>query len=213
MTDWDDLRFYLAVARHGSLSAAAGRLEVNHSTISRRLAAFETQLGVQLFDRLPNGTRLTRAGREILDTAHRIEADMAAIEQRLGDRDLSPTGLLRVTAPEALVTRVLAPRVAEFNRRYPDIELGLIAADEPLSLYRREADVALRAAALPTRRQRVRALTRLPGVPLAARPSPMAGVRPIPRRYGPNVRILVLALFTCLPLHAEDNRLDQLRLG
>ncbi|MDZ4348403.1 MAG: LysR family transcriptional regulator [Xanthomonadaceae bacterium] len=149
MNDWDDLRVFLAVARHGSLSAAAVRLNVNHSTVSRRLAAFEARLGARLFDRMPDGLVLASAGSDMLETAERIEADFAALGRRLADRDSTPSGVLRVTAPEALVARVLLPQLPEFNRRFPDIEVGLIAADEPLSLYRREADVAVRATRRP----------------------------------------------------------------
>lgn len=149
MNDWDDLRIFLAVARHGSLSAAATHLEVNHSTVSRRLAAFEARLGVRLFDRLPDGVSLTDAGQGMLETAGRIEADFAALNRQLIGRDAQPVGLLRVTAPEALVAHVLLPQIAEFNRRYPAIEVSLIAADEPLSLYRHEADVAIRATRQP----------------------------------------------------------------
>ncbi len=149
MDEWDDLRFYLAVARHGSLSAAAGRLGVRHSTVSRRLSAFEERLGVRLFDRLPDGMALTRAGHDMLEAAQAIEASFAGLERRLMDGDARPSGPLRVTAPEMLVARVLLPRLGEFNRRYPEIEVALIASDEALSLHRREADIAIRATARP----------------------------------------------------------------
>jgi DNA-binding transcriptional LysR family regulator len=140
---------FLAVVRRRSLSAAAAQLEVNHSTVSRRLAAFETRIGLRLFDRLPDGMSLTLAGQDMLESAQRIENDFAALGRQLANRDSRPLGILRVTAPEALVARVLVPQLGEFNRRFPDIEVNLIAADEPLSLYRREADVALRATRRP----------------------------------------------------------------
>ena len=81
--NWDDLRFFLATARDGSLSAAAHTLEVNQSTVSRRIAAFEAKLETRLFDRLPSGHVLTPAGIALLDMAERVEAEVTTIERQV----------------------------------------------------------------------------------------------------------------------------------
>src|SRR3984893_10596938 len=74
MIDWDDVRFFLAVARGGSVRAAAERLGVNHATVLRRIAQLEKRLGVHMFEKLPSGYRLTAAGEEVLEFADQMEA-------------------------------------------------------------------------------------------------------------------------------------------
>src|ERR1700759_2907191 len=74
MIEWDDVRYFLAVARGGSVRAAAERLGVNHSTVLRRITQLEERLGVHIFEKLPSGYRLTAAGEEILEFAHEMEA-------------------------------------------------------------------------------------------------------------------------------------------
>src|SRR6266704_1679871 len=74
MIDWDDVRYFLAVARGGSVRAAAAHLGVNHSTVLRRIAQLEERLGAHLFEKLPSGYRLTAAGEEVLELADRMEA-------------------------------------------------------------------------------------------------------------------------------------------
>ena len=144
--NWDDLRFFLATARDGSLSAAAHTLEVNQSTVSRRIAAFEAKLETRLFDRLPSGHVLTPAGIALLEMAERVEAEVSTIERQVPGQDLTLTGVLRVTAADITTTRFLLPHLLAFARAYPDIELDLISTYSHLSLSRREADVAIRVA-------------------------------------------------------------------
>ncbi len=92
--DWDDLRYFLAVAKTGSLSGAARRLGVNHSTVFRRIGAFETQLGVRLFERLPSGYLLTQAGEAMQEGALRVEKEIASLSRKVTGQDLR----LRLTA-------------------------------------------------------------------------------------------------------------------
>lgn len=142
--DWDDLRFFLAVARRGSIRGAAATLGVNHSTVSRRIDAFEKALGVRLFERLPNGYLITQAGEEMLQSAERIEGEVAAIDRRVVGRDARLSGLLRVTMPDSLAQKLLMPDLTAFSEAHPEIELELIISYSMADLSRREADVAIR---------------------------------------------------------------------
>ncbi len=142
--DWDDLRFYLAVARKGSIRGASGVLAVNASTVSRRIDAFEKKLGVRLFDRMPTGYVLTPAGADILESAENIEDEVAKLDRSVIGRDTQLSGSLRVTLPTALATHLLMPDFATFSRGYPGIELELALSSEEFNLSKREADVAIR---------------------------------------------------------------------
>jgi len=144
MEKWDDLKFVLAVARAGSISGAAGLLNVTHSTVSRRLASFEGNLGTRLFDRIPNGFVPTAAGQEALEAAARIEQEVLALDTRITAQDAELEGPLRITAPQLLFQVQLADIMAAFAERHPRIQLEMIASNEILSLHRREADVAIR---------------------------------------------------------------------
>jgi DNA-binding transcriptional LysR family regulator len=144
MIDWDDVRFFLAVARGRSVRAAAVRLGVNHATVLRRLAQLEDRLGAHLFEKLPSGYRLTAAGEEVLEFADQMEASSHSIESRVFGRDQSARGLLRVTLPPFLATHLLMPDFADFARMHPDIEMEISSSGELANLTNREADVAIR---------------------------------------------------------------------
>jgi len=144
MIDWDDVRYFLAVARGGSVRAAAGRLEVNHSTVLRRIAQLEERLGTQMFEKLPSGYSLTAAGEEVLELAEQMEASSHQLETRVFGRDRSVRGLLRVTLPPFLATHLLMPDLADFARAYPDIEMEVVSTGEVVNLTNRKADVAIR---------------------------------------------------------------------
>jgi DNA-binding transcriptional LysR family regulator len=144
MIDWDDVRYFLAVARGGSARAAAERLGVNHATVLRRITQLEERLGVQVFEKLPSGYRLTEAGGEILEFADRMEASSHQLETRIFGRDQSARGLLRVTLPPFLATHLLMPDLADFARLHPDIEMEILSTGEVANLTNREADVAIR---------------------------------------------------------------------
>ena len=143
-TDWDDLRVFLAVARAGTLSGAARVLGVNHSTVFRRLAAFEAGLGVRLFDRLPTGYIRTLAGEEMMEAAEAIEEQVAALERRVTGRDLELRGTLRVTTTDTIALSFGPRHIAAFHNAYPGIVVELSAVTERVSLSRRDADVAIR---------------------------------------------------------------------
>ena len=144
MIDWDDVRYFLAVARGGSVRAAAERLGVNHSTVLRRIAQLEQRLGVRMFEKLPSGYRLTAAGEEVLEFAGQMEASSNQLETRVFGRDQSVRGLLRVTLTPILATHLLIPDFADFARLHPDIEMEILSSGELANLTNREADVAIR---------------------------------------------------------------------
>jgi DNA-binding transcriptional LysR family regulator len=144
MIDWNDYRFFLAVAETGRLSAAARRLKVSQPTVGRRLAELEGRLGARLFDRLPDGFRLTLAGERILDLARRMAEDARAIEHRVAGEDEQLHGSVLLATPEGLGTYWLAPRLEWLRSRHPRIDLELVVGTGALDLLRREADVALR---------------------------------------------------------------------
>jgi DNA-binding transcriptional LysR family regulator len=144
MIDWDDVRYFLAVARGGSVRAAAERLGVNHSTVLRRIAQLEERLGTHMFEKLPSGYRLTDAGEEVLEFAEQMEASSNQLETRVFGRDQSVRGLLRVTLASTLATHLLMPDFADFARLHPEVEIEILSRDEPVNLTNREADVAIR---------------------------------------------------------------------
>ena len=144
MLDWDDLRFFLALARHGSLSAAARDLHVAQSTMGRRLASLEASLGVRLLNRTPDGYVPTQAGEGVRARAERLEEEAMALERDVGGRDTRMAGLVRVTCAETVATHILAPCFASLHARQPDIMIELIPNPRELSLSMREADISLR---------------------------------------------------------------------
>jgi DNA-binding transcriptional LysR family regulator len=146
MLDWDDLRILLAVARHGSMSAAARVLEVAQPTVGRRLSALERKLGAKLLATTPTGRVLTATGRRMVQHAERMELDALAAERVSAGRDVGMKGSVSVTASEWMVQRLLALVVAPLLTKHPALEVELIADTRPLNLARREADLAVRPA-------------------------------------------------------------------
>jgi DNA-binding transcriptional LysR family regulator len=142
--NWDDLRFFLVLARRGTLSAAARELGVTQPTVGRRIAALERRLGAKLFDRRSDGFFLSRWGADVLERAERVEADVIAAERHVSGRDEGVRGTVRVTAAEWLVTGVLPPLLAPLLAKHPELVVQLVADQRHLNLARREADVALR---------------------------------------------------------------------
>lgn len=144
MMDWDDLRTFLAVARHGSLSAAARALGVSQPTMGRRLAAMEDRNGARLLQRLPGGYALTPLGESVLGHAERIEAEALAAERAIRGRDVALAGTVRVTTVDVLAAYVVAPAIADLQCTHPGISVELVPDTRTLNLSRREADIALR---------------------------------------------------------------------
>jgi len=143
MYDWNDLKYFLELTRQGKLVRAAGRLHVDHTTVSRRIGALEKQLDVRLFDKSPNGYQLTDAGLRLLPLAEEIETRSNRLYQEIAGKDARLSGTVRVATPEALGSQVIARHVGEFAELHPDIEIELVAETRRMSLSKREADIAI----------------------------------------------------------------------
>lgn len=141
--DWDDLRFFLAVARSGRLTAAARRLGADHATVSRRITSLEESLKAKLFERRPQGYALTGHGEQLLAKAESMETEALAIQSEIGGADMALSGTVRIGAPDGFGSTFLASRFAALAKVYPGLELQLIAMPRLLSLSKREADVAI----------------------------------------------------------------------
>lgn len=144
MIDWDDVRFFLAVARSGSVRSAADRLKVNHTTVLRRISQLERRLGARLFEKTPAGYRLTSSGHDVLALAEEMELSSSRLEGLVWGRDEGIAGPLRVAMAQTIATHLLMPDLAEFCRRHPEIELTILSSEARVNLTNREADVALR---------------------------------------------------------------------
>ena len=144
MDNWDDIRFFLAVARSGSVRAAASALDVNHSTVLRRISHLEAQLSARLFEKLPSGYSLTPAGEEILELAGQMESASSQLQTQVFARDQSLSGTLRVAMPPSLATDLMMPDLADFAKQHPAIELQIISSYDTVNLTLRQADVAVR---------------------------------------------------------------------
>ncbi|HEY1244760.1 MAG TPA: LysR family transcriptional regulator [Hyphomicrobiaceae bacterium] len=143
--DWNDLKYFLAVARTGSTLAAAKALGLSQSTVQRRLVALEKCLARRLVEHHPTGYRLTPLGQEVLAHAKRVEEAVEAFERHLVSRDHRLAGTLRVTCPEGLAPRVAAPLVEAFQAKYPALRVELMMTDRNLDLAKGDVDVAFRA--------------------------------------------------------------------
>jgi DNA-binding transcriptional LysR family regulator len=140
--DWEDVRHFVALARGGTLTAAARALRVHHATIARRVAGLESALGRALFDRTAGRYALTPAGQASLERAVEMERAAATLAERA--TGVPSSRLVRLTSTRALLDGFLLPRLAPLVSRYPELELELLGDVRPLSLARYEADLALR---------------------------------------------------------------------
>lgn len=140
---WDDLRVFLALVRAGSLMAAAARLSVEHSTVSRRISGLEAALGLRLFDRLPRGWRPTPEGRRLVARAEAVEREILAFGRTASSLD-ELRGEVRISAPPVLLAMLVAPGLARIGGAHPGIVPVTIGARRASDLDRAEADIALR---------------------------------------------------------------------
>jgi len=142
--DWNALQFILALARQQSLERAAEALAVDPSTVSRRVRALERDIGARVFDRTATGHRLTSVGRRLLETAERVEADIAEMEREASRADQRLEGVVRIATTDAFGHHRLSSIVSSFRRQHPLVDFELVADNRPASLIRREADLAVR---------------------------------------------------------------------
>ncbi len=145
MIDWDDIRFFLAVARKGSITGAARDLGVNHSTVSRRIAGFEESMGTRLFDRVSSGYTLTPSGHDMVPSAQRMEEEALSLDRQLFGRDEELNGTLKVSVAGPFASLFFMDQIHQFLDKYPSIDLNLDVSNSLANLHAREVDVALRA--------------------------------------------------------------------
>ncbi|WP_379655303.1 LysR family transcriptional regulator [Pseudoxanthomonas sp. UC19_8] len=143
MIDWQDLRYFLAVARLGSLTAAATEFGVDHATVGRRVARLEAATGLTLIVRSPRATRLTEAGLALAQAARGVEDQSQAVIRHLRGHASEASGTVAISALPGLAAYLIAPSLAEFQARHPQIRLSLSASSQVASLERGEADIAI----------------------------------------------------------------------
>lgn len=142
---WDDLRFVLAVGRRRTLAAAGRDLGVDPTTVGRRIIALETELGSRLFDRTADGLSPTHTGEVTIARAAAMELEALALAQAVAGSDVRVEGPVRVTALDAVIDRLLIPRLPRLLAQHPGLELTFSSDLRLVDLSRREADIALRA--------------------------------------------------------------------
>ncbi len=140
---WDDLQFFLAVARTGQLSTAARQLRSSHATVSRRIDRLEFDLKVKLFERNPRGYVLTPMGQRFVETAEKIEQETERLQADLTGGATAQRGVVRLSAPEGFSNFFFAHKLPDFTVRHPTISLELVTIQQIMALSRKEADVAV----------------------------------------------------------------------
>jgi DNA-binding transcriptional LysR family regulator len=143
MRDWDDFKFFSAVARTGSVRGAGKDLGVHASTVTRHLEQFERRLGTRLFARTPTGLIITPEGAEVVQALDEVAARLEGIERRLQSRDAAMAGVVRVNVPELFGGRLFLPEIGTFSRLHPDIDVEVRSEWQPPDLDRREGDLSV----------------------------------------------------------------------
>ncbi|HUQ14168.1 MAG TPA: LysR family transcriptional regulator [Novosphingobium sp.] len=148
--DWNDLRFFLAVARSGSTLAASKQLKVSQATVSRRITVLEEAVGAELFSRGPAGYALTRRGAAIVPLAEAVESAVAEVTDTIAAESRRLSGEVRLTTVESAANSWVIPALRSLRETHPGIAVEVITSDANFDLARGEADVALRFGARPT---------------------------------------------------------------
>jgi DNA-binding transcriptional LysR family regulator len=142
--EWSDLRVVLAIARNKTLRRSAMSLQVNQTTVSRRVAALEAALGARLFERVEGAMTATRAGEAVVDAAEQIEYQILSVQECVANQDAIAAGNVTVTTVSTIANHILLPAMPELRRRHPRLCLDLISDNANFSITRREADIAVR---------------------------------------------------------------------
>ncbi|MFL6674314.1 MAG: LysR family transcriptional regulator [Massilia sp.] len=143
LPEWTDLRFFLELARAGTLSGASRRLDVEHTTVARRIDRLEAQLATTLFDRSREGYELTEMGQALLPHAEAMEGAALAAAEQLGGSEVAVNGIVRLGVPEVFAVKVVAPLLAGLLATYPDLSIDLLALPSFANLANREADLGV----------------------------------------------------------------------
>ena len=147
--NWDDLRYFLALCREGSVTGAGRALGVNHTTVARRIHALEDAFGARLFDRSRDGYEMTQAAENMYEHVRHIEELTQAIDRDVFGQDTELKGPLKITVAHDAAERLVIPRLNEFRTAYPCIDLDLLTTTGLVDLAAREADIAVRMTAKP----------------------------------------------------------------
>ncbi|MFM0738732.1 LysR family transcriptional regulator [Paraburkholderia xenovorans] len=150
------LQFFVLLARHGNLSAAARELDLTPPAATKRLAQLEARLGVRLVNRTTRSISFTAEGETYLHHATRILAEIREMEEAVSSSRSAPRGLLRVNATLGFGRTTIAPLVSEFAKRYPHVEVQLDVTDRPIDLVESGVDLAIRFGSLPDKRLNAR---------------------------------------------------------
>jgi len=141
--DWNDLSFFLELARQGRLAPAGRRLKVDHTTVSRRIAELERSLECKLFDRTLDGFVLTDTGQRLLRYAETIESNILAITQEVGGVQTELGGTVRLATMEGIASLYLTRVLRRFRDNHPNILIELVTSPHHINMTKREADISL----------------------------------------------------------------------
>ncbi|MFL9913456.1 LysR family transcriptional regulator [Paraburkholderia sp. RL17-337-BIB-A] len=147
-----DLEFFVALVKHGSLSALARDVGVTPPAVSARLAQIERRLGVRLLNRTTRRLSMTHEGEQYLTTGSKLLSALQELDRTISSSRATPKGLLRVNATFGFGRRHIAPAIAAFHRQYPDVEVQLELTDRPLNLAEAAFDVGIRFGEIPDSR-------------------------------------------------------------
>lgn len=142
--DWDDIRFFLAAARTGSLAAASRQLGSHQPTVGRRIDGLEKRLGVRLFQRHAQGLTLTEEGQRIMQAAESMGEAAATLQRASSFEDKNIRGSVRIAAPSGLAVHVIAAKLPQFHEHFPNLDVMLQPSVSSADLTHGEADVAVR---------------------------------------------------------------------
>ncbi len=169
MFNWDDIRIFLALSRSGSIRAAARTLGTTHATVSRRVKSIERELGGTLFERTPDGARLSDLGQSVLPVAESVEAGISQLDRLVFADEKRLAGPVRLSVSDNVYHFLLHDCLKVFHEKHPQIELNITVSDEMSDLSRREADIAIRISNSPPLNAYGRKLADSPLTPYASK--------------------------------------------
>lgn len=141
--DWDDYRFFLSIAEHGTLKSTAADLKVNLTTVLRRINMLEKKMGARLFDRSHDGFTLTPAGNIMKEHAKTMQHSVIELVRKVKDTDHQFGGVIKLATTDSLFQNWLGPLIKEFRKQYPDIYFEFLVSPRNINLAKHEADIAI----------------------------------------------------------------------
>ena len=142
--NWNDLKYFLALAREGTISGTGRVLNVKHTTVARRIEALELSLGTRLFDKSRSGYAMTQAAEDLYQQVVSMEEKVRTIDRQAANQDSALAGPLKLTIAFELANRLIIPKMGEFCQRFPDIDMQLLMTKNLVDLAAMEADLAIR---------------------------------------------------------------------